>query len=168
MSLEISPESRSYMRDTSAPGKLEKFIFTLLLCLSAVANAQNIYMVRSDASFPESMALLQETIAQHGYQVSKVQRVDIGLIKSGYKTDKYRVVFFGKPEEIKQIVNDYPELVPYIPLKIAIFAEQENTILVASGFRHLRLFYTDPVLQADFDRWEKDIRSILEKLRSTD
>ena len=43
------------------------------------------------------MAVLQHAIGTQGYTLSRVQRVDIGLTESGFKTDKYRVVFFGKP-----------------------------------------------------------------------
>ena len=47
------------------------------------------------------MLALQESIRDHGYIVSRVQRVDIGLTGMGYKTDKYRIVFAGKAEEIR-------------------------------------------------------------------
>ncbi len=35
-------------------------------------------------SFPEAMNALQSAIAEEGYKVSRVQRVDIGLTGSGY------------------------------------------------------------------------------------
>lgn len=94
-------------------------------------------MVRSDKTFPEAMLLLQDAIKQQGYRLSRVQRVDIGLTKLGYQTDKYRVVFFGKTDEIHYLTRHHPELIPYLPLKIAIFAEAEETLLVTSRPGHL-------------------------------
>jgi len=141
-------------------------IIALLLCfVSALLEAKDLYMVRSEQSFPEAMTALQEAIKAKGYTVSRVQRVDIGLTASGYQTDKYRVVFFGKFEEVRDISARYIALVPYMPLKIAIFAEGEDTILLASSFRNLESYFDDPRLLESFARWEDDIAAILEIVR---
>jgi len=130
----------------------------ILLLMATSVSAQDLYMVRSEMAFPEAMVALQKAIREQGYVLSRVQRVDIG-------TDRYRVVFFGKPEEIKQLSERYPDIVPFLPLKIAIFAEGDETLLLASSFRHLRPFYTQPVLGKQFDVWETDIQRILEQVR---
>lgn len=140
----------------------------LLLLMMNVVAAQDLFMIRSQQAFPEAMTTLQEAITGKGYQISRVQRVDIGLTASGYKTDKYRIVFFGKLEEIRSVSSRHESLAAYIPLKIAIFAEGEQTILLASGFRHLRDYSTDTELLALLARWERDIADILEQVRITD
>ncbi len=137
----------------------------ILLFVAASVSAQDLYMVRSQMAFPETMIALQKAIREQGYTLSRVQRVDIGLTKSGFKTDRYRVVFFGKPEEIKQLGENHLDLVPYLPLKIAIFAEGDETLLLASSFRHLRPFYTQADIRKHFDVWEKDLQRILEQVR---
>ncbi|MCU7941039.1 MAG: DUF302 domain-containing protein [gamma proteobacterium symbiont of Bathyaustriella thionipta] len=98
---------------------------------SVWADHKRLIMGRSYEAFPETMTALQEEIKNAGYTVSIVQRVDIGLTGMGFKTDKYRVVFFGKPEEIKSLPRQYPKLAPYLPLAITIFAEDQETILAA-------------------------------------
>lgn len=147
---------------------MKTLIAGLLLLVCGVAGAQDLYMVRTSMSFPEAMTFLQQTIKAQGYKVSRVQRVDIGLTKSGFKTDKYRVVFFGTLEDVQKITEKHPELISYLPLKIAIFAENEETLMVAASFEHLRPFYSSPALRADFDRWEADIREILEQVRNAE
>ena len=137
----------------------------ILLLMAASAGAQDLYMVRSEMAFPETMIALQKAIKQQGYTLSRVQRVDIGLTKSGFKTDRYRVVFFGKPEEIRKVSERYLDLVPFLPLKIAIFAEGDETLLLASSFHHLRPFYKQPEISRQFDSWERDIQQILEQVR---
>jgi uncharacterized protein (DUF302 family) len=143
-------------------------IIAILALFSPLVYPKDLYMVRSALSFPEAMSVLQETIVQHGYRVSRVQRVDIGLTAFGYQTDKYRVVFFGKLAELRELSARHSSLVPYLPLKIAIFAEGAETILLASSFEHLRSTYGDPELQRYFDRWEADVQTILEYVRVAD
>ncbi|TCK16825.1 hypothetical protein DFR30_0044 [Thiogranum longum] len=137
----------------------------ILLMVAASVNAQDLYMARSQMAFPETMIALQKAIKVQGYTLSRVQRVDIGLTKSGFKTDRYRVVFFGKPEEIRELGDRYLDLVPYLPLKIAIFAEGDETLLLASSFEHLRPFYTQADIRKHFDVWETDLQHILEQVR---
>ena len=147
---------------------MKALLFASLLLVCTVAGAQDLYMARTRSSFPEAMATLQQTITDRGYTVSRVQRVDIGLTASGFQTDKYRVVFFGKLDEVRDVIQQYPELIPYLPLKIAIFAENDETLLLASSFEHLRPFYKSTELRSRFDQWEADIRQILEEVRNAD
>jgi len=70
-------------------------IISLILLSSAIsAYGDDLLMVRSQQAFPEAMLTLQTSIIDHGYIVTRVQRVDIGLNSKGYKTDKYRRGFF--------------------------------------------------------------------------
>ncbi len=119
-------------------------------------------MVRSSEAFPETMSLLQEAIAKQGYKLSRVQRVDIGLNARGYKTDKYRVVFFGKGKQIQQLSAKYPQLIPYLPLKIAIFAEGNDTILVSINPATFNDLFKLSELKPTFELWLKDVSEILQ------
>lgn len=140
----------------------------LLLCaLSVSAQAEELLMVRSPAMFEEAMSALQAAISTQGYTLSRVQRIDVGLSGSGFKTDKYRTVFFAKPDELRALSARHPDLIPYLPLQIVIFAEGDETLLVAANPIHLRADYTDAELGAVFARWEKDMRAILDKVRQT-
>ena len=144
---------------------MNKILIMLMMLVSPVLVAQDLFMERSQLPFPEAMSVLQQSIVASGYKVSRVQRVDIGLTKSGYKTDKYRVVFFGDLDELRAASDRHPGLIPYLPLKISIFAENDETLLLASSFKHLRPFYSSPDLQLQFNRWESAIREILERVR---
>ena len=79
----------------------------------------------------------------------------------GFKTDKYRVVFFGKTDEIHQLSESHPSLIPYLPLNIAIFAEGDETLLVCSNPLSFIELYPDPELATIFKQWRKDIEKIL-------
>ena len=91
---------------------MKKLLLLVMLLASPALAAQDLFMVRSQLSFPEAMLVLQQSIGESGYRISRVQRVDIGLTKSGYKTDKYRVVFFGDLDELHAVSDQHPELIP--------------------------------------------------------
>lgn len=147
-----------------------KPILGILMTLTLWANtvmADELFIVRSSQNFEEAMSTLQNAISKQGYKVTRVQRVDVGLEAKGYKTDRYRVVFYGKPGEIEALSEKYPTLIPYLPLSVAIFAEGGNTLLATSRPNLLQKFYTDPALAPVFARWEKDLSLILDTVRET-
>ena len=141
---------------------LRKSPFLLLVVLLlATGCAPRLYVQQSSSPFPETMVSLQASIAQNGYTLSRVQRVDYGLNKRGFETDKYRVVFFGKPEEISQLSKTFPELVPFLPLKITLIQKDEGVEMVAINPARLKRLYPEPELQPVFERWQQDIQKIL-------
>ena len=141
--------------------RLSAILFVLILIqLPRLAIAEDMIMTRSVLAFPEAMLALQESITAHGYTVSRVQRIDIGLTGMGYKTDKYRVVFAGKIDEIRELTKKAPQLTPYLPPKISIFAEGDQTILVTINPKEYAAIAGDAVDPVFFDRWESDLRSI--------
>jgi len=140
-------------------------LILILMMLARNSFADHMYMARVDMPFPEAMLKLQETIKERGYTVSRVQRVDIGLTNMGYKTDKYRVVFFGKPAENQKLLERFPVLQAYFPLKIAIFAEEKDTLI--TSYDPLYLFgEADPELSKLSLLWKKDIEAIFEVMRN--
>ena len=142
---------------------MKRCVVVLLCCwllLPALLLAEEMIMIRSVLPFPEAMLALQESITAHGYTVSRVQRIDVGLTGMGYKTDKYRVVFAGKIDEIRELTSKSPELTPYLPPKVSIFAEGDQTILVTINPKIYAEIAGDAIDPVIFDRWESDLRSI--------
>lgn len=136
-------------------------LFAVIMAqLPRLAVAEDMIMTRSVLAFPEAMLALQESITDHGYTVSRVQRIDVGLTGMGYKTDKYRIVFAGKIDEIRELTSKAPQLTPYLPPKISIFAEGNQTILVTINPKEYAAIAGDAVDPVFFDRWESDLRSI--------
>jgi len=138
-----------------------------LIFFSTSAHADDLMIVRSLQTFPEAMVTLQSSIHEHGYQITRVQRVDIGLTKKGYVTDKYRIVFVGKKDEIQYITSKYPELIPFMPPKITVFAEGEHTLMVTANPRILAGM-VDEKDRAIFSRWESDVYSVFDDIRNTE
>jgi uncharacterized protein (DUF302 family) len=145
---------------------LRAVVVTLLLQLSQLVGAEEMIMTRSVLPFPEAMLALQESIAAHGYTVSRVQRIDIGLTGMGYKTDKYRVVFAGKIDEIRMMKEKSPQMAPYLPPKVSIFAEGDQTVLATINPKLYADIAGDAIDPVIFDRWESDLRSIFHDVNS--
>ncbi len=146
--------------------RLARLIVTaLLLAAWLPVAAQNILTARSSQDFEQSMSTLKSSIETHGYRVAHVQLCDSGLQGFGYQTDRYRVVFFGKLDEVRQLSAKHPDLIPFLPLKIAVFAEGDQTIISSINPASLGSFYTDEALRIQFKRWENDLRSIFTDLQ---
>jgi len=141
-----------------------RFLAFVFLVFASTASADELLMARVERSFPEAMNALQQSIQDHGYKVTRVQRVDIGLTSSGFKTAEYRVVFFGKPEELLKLPDKHPELLAYLPLKFTIFSEGEHTLVVTNNPAVFGVFFKEAGLTRTFQYWEKDVRSILDQL----
>jgi len=141
---------------------ITKAILLLVLFLSSsLTHAEDLIMMRVKLTFPETMVNLQSAIKKTGYTISRVQRVDIGLTKSGFKTDKYRVVFFGKGDEINSLTEKHPDIAALLPLKISIFAENNDTILVTNNPLLIHSYFKDMPKDL-FVRWAKDVNNIFE------
>ena len=137
----------------------------LTLLFLSPAFADGLLMARVNQSFPEAMTLLQSAISSRGYTITRLQQVNENLARRDFKSDMYRVVYFGKLDEVRQVTAAHPELIPFLPLNITIFAEGDQAILVASHPQTLQQFFPDPALKPVFERWEKDIDSIMDELR---
>ena len=129
----------------------------------ATVIASDLIMARSHEKFPEAMLTLQTSIKEHGYKVSRVQRIDIGLTGMGLKTDKYRVVFVGKKDEIQYLTKKYPDLTPYLPPKVSIFAEDDDTVVVTVNPTVYKEMVDDEEDKRIFDRWENDVYSVFKE-----
>ena len=143
-------------------------LFVFLLALSVSVDASDLIMVRSQQKFPEAMLTLQTSVSEHGYKISRVQRIDIGLTGMGYKTDKYRVVFVGKTDEFQYLINKYPTLAAYMPPKVSIFAEGDYTMLVTANPAIFASMVSDEKDKSLFRRWESDIYSVFSDVRNAE
>lgn len=148
-----------------------KTLARCLLTLAAAAGlhtpvwADEMLIARSARDFEETMTALQGAIAARGYKVTRVQRVDVGLEAKGYTTDKYRVVFYGKADEVARLAERHPDLIAFLPLNVAIFSEGSQTLITTNRPRSLAALFPAPELEQTFAQWEADLVGIFEEIR---
>ncbi|MDJ0880488.1 MAG: DUF302 domain-containing protein [Gammaproteobacteria bacterium] len=139
--------------------------FVLLLLFFPISSwAENMIMLRVHHSFDDTMIMLKDKLDEYGYKVAHIQKCDGGLTDSGYQTDMYKSIFYGKFEEMRQLTNSHPEIIPYVPLKIAVMKEKDTVVLVALNPETLSEFFPDKTLVTQFGRWASDIRAIFEEV----
>lgn len=145
-----------------------KLLRQLLFCMIFIAplsgEAEDFPLHRSKQAFPEAMLSLQEAITERGYIISRIQHVDVGLSKSGYKTDKYQIVFFGKADVTKRLKNIEPSLIPYLPLRVVIFAEGDETLLFSTSLKHSLPVNKDHDIEVLVRHLDDDITGIINQV----
>lgn len=146
-------------------GLLRALSLAVLLAFSGIAFSDNMIMGRVPMRGEIVLEYVKSSIEEHGYTVAHIQLCDGGMKDFGYKSDLYRVVFFGKIAEVRAISERYPELVSYVPLKIAVIAEKDETLLSVLNPQALAPFFTDEEVQIQFARWSNDLESIFEDVR---
>lgn len=141
------------------------FAALLLVLGSAPVIADNMIMGRIPLRAEVVLEYVKSSIEEHGYTIAHLQLCDGGMTDFGYKTDFYRVVFFGKIDEVRMITSHYPELVSYLPLKIAVIAERDETLLTVLNPEALAPFFPNEQIQIQLGRWNSDLLSIFDDVR---
>ena len=93
---------------------------------------------------------MKASIEEHGYTVAHLQLCDGGMKDFGYESD-FTGWCFRQVDEVRMVSARYPELVSYLPLKIAVIAEKDETLLTVSIPRHWRLSSPTRPLQIQLD-----------------
>jgi len=135
----------------------------VLALTTTLAQADDLMFRRVTRGFPETITQVQEVIRAHGYTVSRVQRVDVGLTSSGFQTAEYRLVFYGKAEEVHALSHAHPKLAAFLPLVVIVFAEGDETLLLATNPRWLARDFPDAELRPHFAQWSRDLEAILDE-----
>lgn len=146
-------------------GLLRALSFTVVLSFAGVVCADNMMMARIPMRAEIVLEYVKSSVEEHGYTVAHLQLCDGGMKDFGYESDFYRVVFFGKVGEVRTISEKYPELVSYLPLKIAVIAENDETLLTVLNPAALAPFFADEELDVQLSRWQNDLDSIFDDVR---
>ena len=144
---------------------LKMFLLGAVLVIAHASVADNMIMARVPLRAEIVLEYVKASVEEHGYTVAHLQLCDGGMQDFGYKSDFYRVVFFGKVDEVRMVSVHYPELVSYLPLKIAVIAEKDETLLTVLNPEALAPFFPDEALQIQLGRWQSDLVSIFNDVR---
>ena len=145
---------------------IKLWLLALLLLSSFSVHAENMIMVRVNISFDNAMILIKEKLNEYGYKIAHIQKCDGGLTEFGYKTGMYKSIFFGKFEEMRHLTGTHPELIPFLPLKIAVMQEEDSIVLAALNPDKFSEVFPDRKLKIQFWRWESDLRAIFDEINN--
>ncbi len=145
--------------------KLLLVVFLFAATTLVQANQDHLLMIRTAEPFEIAMEKIQRLIEEYGYSVAHIQRCDGGLNDFDYETDYYRVIFFGKYQEVKVLSSDYPEIIPFLPLKFLVFAENDESIIVSLNPETLAGYFDSPEIKNQLKRWHNDINEMFSEMR---
>lgn len=141
-----------------------KFVLLALLFVSPQTQAENMITIRVNNSYDRVMDSIKGKLVEYDYKVAHIQKCDGGMKSMGYKSDDYRLIFFSKLKEVRALTKKYPQIIPYVPLKIAVIKETNSVILVALNPTSLSPYFKERELHTQFERWENDLRAIFNEM----
>ena len=150
---------------------MKKLLLAALLLLTGSAHAitNNMMMVRMHIKAEVAIEYLKSALEQRGYAIAHTQKCDGGMHSFGYTTDFYRSIFFGKGTEAREIAKAHPDFVSYIPLKMTVVAERDETVMsIVNPHAFDRFYSDDPMMLQHFKNWHHDILSIFSDLRAAE
>lgn len=138
----------------------------LVLTTTAVAN-EDILTARTSAGFETTLEKAKLILEENQFTVAHIQRCDGGLRQMGYKTDNYKIIFFGRLDEVRAVTKAHPELLPFLPLKLAVFAENKETLLSTVNPNSVLAMMPElkEELQPLFNKWEQELRRVLSEFK---
>jgi len=141
-------------------------LIVLSLFWLSPALAENMLMLRVPLGFDDTMIALKDKLEDYGYRIAHIQKCDTGLGDAGYETDNYKSIFFGKQDEVRKLSAKYPQIIPFLPLKMAVIKEMDSVVLSMLNPTQLNEYHPEKALQLQFYRWESDIRAIFAEMQS--
>ncbi|CAA6804575.1 MAG: Unknown protein [uncultured Thiotrichaceae bacterium] len=152
---------------------LTKQVLALLLtsaCLiigpaTAHAGQDDLLSARTTKPFDETLSMAGEALEKHGFTVAHVQKCDGGLHAMGYETGHYRVIFFGRLEEVRELSKTHPQLIPLFPFKLAVYADNNDTVISVINPAGLgNMLQADPVLKEKLRQWKQEFKDVLNEI----
>lgn len=146
---------------------LSSLVLGASLALSGQVWAKDqLLTVRSDQAFATAIEQAQSALKEQGFKVAHVQKCDGGMTGMGYETDNYRVIFFGRLQEVRELTQKYPQLIPLFPFKLAVYAEGDDTIVsVVNPETMKEALQADDALAQQLSDWSKEFAAVLEQVR---
>ena len=151
------------------------FCLTVLIVVSPLAQSNTekmdksnqMLLVRADHKFEDTLDIVKDVLHKNGFEVAHVQRCDGGLKHMGYNTDKYRIVFFGRLEEVREISKTHSELIPFLPFKLLVYAEGNQSIISIMNPENLKGTLKDKAFNRKLEEWKDEFVKILEQTKAS-
>lgn len=142
---------------------VRKLVISSLLIGGTLYGCDRLPVVDSKNDFPETMMRLQDELQSQGYRVLRVQSVDRGMEKAGYHLDKYRIIFFGKPEDLNRVLEDYPAFASFLPLSITVYEEGGQTKILNMPYKKIKQAAPTPDIALLVDTWQEETLTVIQR-----
>lgn len=148
---------------------MKKFIILLFFITNifATESKTQVILKKVDNGFAHTWLNLQKYIKKQGYKIAFRQHCDVAMTQRDYQTDKYRILFFGKYQEVKDLTQRNPELTPHLPLAITTIEGKNNTTtLVSDSPQNWLSLIKSKQDKAIVNQWYLDILQIIKNTQN--
>ncbi|VAW77819.1 hypothetical protein MNBD_GAMMA12-1084 [hydrothermal vent metagenome] len=135
----------------------------IILAIILIPAKSDIQEYHSDKDYSDIMANIQQGLIDQGYEIEKVQAVNIGLAKAGFTIQPYKVIFFNPKHTLSAIHLKYPGFSALLPLSITVAKEDEQVRIVSSPFKFLINAAPKQDLRALVKIWKQHSHTIIVK-----
>jgi uncharacterized protein (DUF302 family) len=138
---------------------MKPLLATLCLLLAASTAAAAPLSASKTATMQRALDDLTLALADHGYQLVKVQPLDQALVKRGFADPGVRLAFVGREDLVRQALAADPALLNLLPLRLTLEQAGGTVSIRSDDLASWRAALPDagPVLQA----WEDELGAIL-------
>ncbi len=132
----------------------------LVLLWGTLAHAAPLTAART-MDLPVAIDEVTAAAQNSGYQVVKVQPIDLALVKRGYPDPGIRILFIGKATTMDQAMKINPKLLSVLPLRLTLIVEGGETLVSSDDLETWKEMFPDPETAQLIDTWQRDLKIIL-------
>ncbi len=140
-------------------------LLIVIFIISTISYSTQFIKTTINTNFINTWNTLYDEIEYNDYKIAYLQRCDVALKQRQYQTDKYRILFFGKYQDMRYLSKKYPQLVPFLPLKIVVMEDKQTSITKLVAPSVLKLL---PVVELKdkkiIQKWHNDLLDIFAKV----
>lgn len=138
-----------------------KLVCTLLvLGWGALAHAAPLTAIRT-TDLPDAIDGVTAAAQNSGYELLKVQSIDLALVKRGYPDPGIRILFIGKPTDSDQAMQTDPRLLSVLPLRLTLIVEGKEIMVSSDDLDMWKEMFPDPETARLIETWQRDLKIIL-------
>jgi uncharacterized protein (DUF302 family) len=132
----------------------------LVLFWAALAHANPLTATRT-TDLPDAIDEVTIAAQNSGYQVVKVQPIDLALVKRGYPDPGVRILFIGKSSAMDQAMKTNPKLLSVLPLRLTLIVEGKEITVSSDDLEIWKEMFPDPETARLIEGWQQDLKIIL-------
>lgn len=132
----------------------------LVLGWGVLAHAAPLTATRT-TDLPDAIDGVTAAAQNSGYDLLKVQPIDLALIKRGYPDPGIRILFIGKSTDTDQAMKTNPRLLSVLPLRLTLIVEGKEIMVSSDDLEAWKEMFPDPETARLIESWQRDLKIIL-------
>jgi len=161
----IADMHKNVFRNASLMASVILVFGLLILTLKPVYAEDDLLVTKYSAQdYDSAISGVEMGLEENGFRVQFVQRIDVGLAKAGYHSDKYRIVFFMPEHGVRDVLLKRADLADMFPLKVTVYRDKGRVYVFGAKSASLLDASVPADVRARFQSWDKQVNMVLNDL----